>query len=116
MGERSEEGGEPFLVSISGPSLVSSNVRDNGDGTYTVEHKAQASGTYRVTVTLHGAAVAQSPFTLAVHAARPDATQCVLTGHGLRWAVARHPAVAPVQNGRPTEELGLASGLFVLTR
>ena len=57
-GERRQAGGDPFLVSIRGTSLVSSTVTDCEDGSYAVEFRTPVSGKYSISITLCGVHVA----------------------------------------------------------
>lgn len=56
------EGGDPFTVDIDGPSPVTANIDDNGDGTYTVTYEPDAPGDYTVKVNLDGQPIKDSPF------------------------------------------------------
>lgn len=43
-----DKGGDPFDVKIQGPNgPVPANVKDNNDGTYTVDYKPNDSGKHR---------------------------------------------------------------------
>lgn len=69
-------GGDPFTVSIRGPSLVWPSLNDCEDGTYECEWQASVSGTYLVTVLLHGEHIAGSPWPARAIAPGADPQQC----------------------------------------
>jgi len=53
-GDNLPTGGCEFTVDLDGPGSVRPNVRDNGDGTYTVNYRADKAGRYKVGVRLTG--------------------------------------------------------------
>ena len=62
-GNRRQVGGDDFIVSIRGNSVVNDEVTDNGDGTYTVEFKVPGpSGIYKISIMLEGETLKGSPF------------------------------------------------------
>ena len=71
-------GGDPFTVSIRGPSLVWPSLHDCEDGTYECEWQASVSGTYLVTVLLNGEHIAGSPWPARAIAPGADPSQCRL--------------------------------------
>lgn len=79
-------GGDPFQAVITGPwGPVASNLKDNGNGTYTVDYTPKSPGTYSVAVTLKGAHVDKSTYTVFVllSDSEADHTQCTAEGPGL---------------------------------
>mmetsp|Transcript_17569 Transcript_17569/g.24381 ORF Transcript_17569/g.24381 Transcript_17569/m.24381 type:complete len:756 (-) Transcript_17569:39-2306(-) len=86
-GDRLKDGGDPFQVKVTGPYNydVPVTVADNKDGTYSVTYNPIDHGEHKVEITLHGAPVADSPYTVGVHHSEsaPDALQCVAYGPGL---------------------------------
>jgi len=56
------EGGDPFTVNIDGPEKVPVNVKDNGDGTYSVDYHPQVPGDYTINVNLEGKPIKNAPF------------------------------------------------------
>ena len=65
------------------------SVSDKEDGLYRCEFRASVSGQYKLTISLHGAPLPGSPFELQVLRPKPSAQKCVLSGPGLKSAVAR---------------------------
>ena len=53
-GQPIKEGGDEFVVTVSGAASVPAKVRDNRDGTYTVRYVPPESGEYKVQVQLYG--------------------------------------------------------------
>jgi hypothetical protein len=88
-GTRQHTGGDAFVVQIKGRSMVSSKVSDREDGSYVAVYRTPVSGAYLISVYLHGAHVAESPYEVTVLEPRPHAAHCVLRGYALNWAVAR---------------------------
>lgn len=79
-------GGDPFVADIKGPwGAVHSNLRDNQNGTYSVDYTPQHVGTYTVSVTLKGAHVDKSTYQVLVlrSDSEADASQCFAEGAGL---------------------------------
>jgi len=63
LGNDIKEGGDPFDVKIDGPSgPVAAEVRDNGDGTYTVSYQPEAAGPHDLAVTLDDVHIKGSKF------------------------------------------------------
>ena len=90
-GNRRKEGGDPFMVSIRGGSLVRARCEDLGNGTYTISYLPSVSGSYTVAVSLYGTPITGSPFPLTVLSPIPDPLRCKVHGAGLSSAVAREP-------------------------
>jgi len=68
-GNRRNEGGDPFVVEINGPTgPVPAHVVDNGDGTYQVTYHPQDAGRHDVAVTLEGKPIKGSTFRVDVNA------------------------------------------------
>lgn len=62
------------------------NIRDNGDGTYTVSYLPDMSGRYTITIKYGGDEIPYSPF--RIHALPTgDASKCLVTGE--------HPLCTP---------------------
>lgn len=78
-GAKVECGGDPFLVTITGPNgnAFEAVVTDGGDGTYPVEYTVTDAGDHTIAVTLHGDAIKDAPFTASIKRA---------TNAGLSWA------------------------------
>ena len=90
QGERRDEGGEPFAITIRACGLrMHAKMEDHGNGLYTVGFKAESSGRFLIGVALRGEQLPGSPFTCVARAAVPVAMQCVLSGSSLTRAVAR---------------------------
>ena len=88
-GNQMTQGGENFLVTIHGASVVRPRVTDKEDGSYVCDYKTAASGSYTVSIMLHGASLSGSPWTLEVLMPRPDAAQSSVKGDALTRAAAR---------------------------
>jgi len=58
------EGGDPFKVNIDGPGDVEVDVKDNGDGTYSVTYRPDEPGKYKINVDLEGKPIKDAPFTV----------------------------------------------------
>ena len=61
-GRRLRRGGAPFVLSIRGPDAAARTVQDLGDGTYACAWEASVSGTYALSILLHGEHIEGSPF------------------------------------------------------
>lgn len=90
-------GGEPFVVAVRGPAQVIARMYEKPDGKYHVRYCTSVSGEYTVSVSLHGEALAGSPFLLIVHSRDPHARNCKLRGAGLENAIAREPTSFEVE-------------------
>jgi len=84
-------GGDPFLVGISGPDSTIPSIKDNGDGTYSVDYVVNTPGEYTIDITLHGQPIKDSPFTATI---KPDVDPnlCYAEGPGLLGAFDNEPA------------------------
>lgn len=67
------------------------------DGTYEVTYKPSTSGNYRISVTLNGVSLPNSPFQLEVLTPAPDPPKCVIRGEALTLARAREIASFEVE-------------------
>jgi len=77
-GNNLNKGGDPWDVKIQGPNgPVPASVKDNGDGTYTVDYQPTDSGKHKLDVTLKGAPVMKSPFTVFVKEGADDQTSII---------------------------------------
>jgi filamin len=66
-GNPMREGGDPFEVRVNGPrGEVPVEVKDNGDGTYTVSYAPEHAGNHRIDVSLKNKPVANSPYNVNV--------------------------------------------------
>jgi hypothetical protein len=94
-GTRQHTGGDAFVVQIKGRSMVSSKVSDREDGSYVAVYRTPVSGAYLISVTLHGAHVAQSPYEVTVLEPRCNA-------HLAKHASAHHGA-SPFPTGTKSQ-------------
>lgn len=79
-------GGDPFVCEIKGPwGPVHSNLRDNQNGTYTVDYTPNQVGKHIVSVTLKNAHVDKSSYEVLVlrSDSEADAAHCTADGPGL---------------------------------
>lgn len=68
-GQRRNEGGDPFVVEVMGPTgPVPCDVVDNGDGTYAVTYNPEDAGRHDVAVTLEGKPIKGSTFRVDINA------------------------------------------------
>jgi len=68
-GQRRNEGGDPFVVEVLGPTgPVPVEVVDNGDGTYAVTYHPEDAGRHDIAVTLEGKPIKGSTFRVDVNA------------------------------------------------
>eukprot|EP01089_Gocevia_fonbrunei_P013343 TRINITY_DN340_c0_g1_i1.p1 TRINITY_DN340_c0_g1~~TRINITY_DN340_c0_g1_i1.p1 ORF type:complete len:790 (-),score=281.46 TRINITY_DN340_c0_g1_i1:42-2333(-) len=67
-GQPRKEGGDPFSVNISGPVDTPVDVKDNGDGTYSVTYSPQEPGAYTINVDLDGSPIKDAPFKVTAKA------------------------------------------------
>ena len=89
-GERKEEGGDAFFVSIRGCGVrLRAKVIDNQDGSYTVKYKTQTSGVYAIAISLLGESLPGSPFLCHARTPTAEASQCIVRGDALHLAIAR---------------------------
>jgi len=86
-----KEGGDPFVVGISGPSSSEPTIIDNKDGTYSVDYVVEVPGDYIIDVSLHGTPIKDSPFHVLI---KPDVDPnfSYAEGPGLLGAVDNEPA------------------------
>jgi filamin len=73
------QGGDPFLISVTDPegNEVPAEIIDNGDGTYDVKYDPQTDGPHTINPTLRGKPVGGGPFKLNVKAGA-DHEHCVV--------------------------------------
>ena len=90
-GERRPTGGDAFHVAIRGASPATVKVQDMKDGTYHCYYRLSISGNYSVSVTLHGAPVAQSPYNLTVPALATQPLATYSSMHSLHSLRTRGP-------------------------
>jgi filamin len=76
------QGGDDFDVTLKGPEDIKPEVRDNGDGTYTVKYEAEKPGDYEVDVQFEGAHIKDMPKNLFINAS-PDAGKSWADGPGI---------------------------------
>lgn len=102
-------GGDPFKVDIKGPQAVTPKVRDNNDGTYSVEYVVDQPGDYTVNVTLHGQPIKDAPFHPHIKPSA-DPSKCWADGPGLKDPKDNEPAVFTIhavdKNGNPRTDGG----------
>ena len=96
-GTTQQSGGDKFVVSVRGSSQTRAKVVDKEDGTYEVTYKPSTSGSYRVSVTLNGVSLPNSPFQVEVLTPAPDASKCKLSGDALSNAMAREIATFEIE-------------------
>ena len=117
-GKRRKTGGDVFLVTARGASVVKVHVTDHNNGLYTCEWRPSVSGQYYISCSLHGTSLPNSPFCINVLAPTSDPEKCVLSGDALSWITARDVSSFQVEFvdalGQPThaEELDV----FVMPR
>ena len=66
FGSRRENGGDAFDVQLNGVAKVAAKLTDRGDGVYDAVYTAFRSGTYALSVLLHGRHTAGSPFQVEI--------------------------------------------------
>jgi len=77
-GNNMDKGGDPFDVKIHGPNgPVDAKIKDNDDGTYTVDYKPNDAGKHRVDVTLKGQPINKSPYTVMIKEGADDQTSII---------------------------------------
>lgn len=70
-GVRRNEGGDPFVVEVMGPTgPVPCDVVDNGDGTYAVTYNPEDAGRHDIAVTLEGKPIKGSTFRVDINAGK----------------------------------------------
>jgi len=97
LGDKITTGGDAFQVTVTGPNnrKLDAPVKDNGDGTHSVSYKPVDYGEHTVAVTLNGAPVAKSPYTVVAKrpAGYPSAQHCYAEGPGLQGGNTAEPGV-----------------------
>ena len=83
-------GGDDFKVTLKGPEELKPEVKDNGDGTYTVTYEAEKPGDYEVDVTFEDAHIKDMPKTIKIKPS-PDASKTYADGPGLEKPTTHHP-------------------------
>eukprot|EP01089_Gocevia_fonbrunei_P013346 TRINITY_DN340_c0_g1_i5.p1 TRINITY_DN340_c0_g1~~TRINITY_DN340_c0_g1_i5.p1 ORF type:complete len:1157 (-),score=418.97 TRINITY_DN340_c0_g1_i5:34-3504(-) len=108
-GSEVKSGGDPFLVTISGPENIEVTPKDNNDGTYTVSYVPRKYGNYNIGVTLHGSPIKDAPFSVPIKSA-PDAGKSWAEGPGLEGAFPNEPAKFTIHavdgDGKPRNDGG----------
>ena len=93
-GVRQCSGGDTFFIAIrctSQGTRIRAKVTDDSNGSYTVAYKPPTSGHCTISVSLMGEPLPGSPFRCLIHALRPCAAMCKLSGDALHHAVAHKP-------------------------
>lgn len=85
-GNPATSGGDQFEVNITGPVSPETSIRDNNDGTYTVEYVTPEVGVYDVAVSYKDFPIRDSPRQVQV-ASSIDPSQCWAEGRGLEGGV-----------------------------
>ena len=75
VGDDMQTGGDSFSVSMRGASFVKPTVHDHEDGSYSIKYRASTSGSYSISISLHGVPLPGSPFALQVLRPAPSAGQ-----------------------------------------
>jgi hypothetical protein len=75
---------------------INTVVVDRGDGTYTLRWTSKFSGTFRTRVVIDGEDVVGSPTIFKLISSTPDLTKTVLTGEGLKSAMAGRPSTVQI--------------------
>lgn len=70
---RRNDGGDKFVVTLTGAAAVRARVWDDGDGRYTCEYKCSTTGKYRLSVMRGGQHLAGSPFNVVCKASESKA-------------------------------------------
>lgn len=100
-GDDIKKGGEKFDVAVKGPDgkpiKKDPEVKDNGDGTYTVEYAPEEAGPHVVEVTLKGEPVAASPYNIEVEEGADEEETTV--GHYGFTIIARDRFGEPMTTG-----------------
>jgi filamin len=82
QGHQRTDGGDNFAVHVDGPTHVTPQIHDNGDGTYDVTYKVDEPGDYKVNVTVDGKPIAHLPVDVHIRPA-PSAAHSYAAGPGL---------------------------------
>lgn len=100
-GDDIKKGGEKFDVKVKGPDgkpiAKEPEVKDNGDGTYTVEYEPEEAGPHVVEVTLKDEPVADSPYNVEVEEGADEEETTV--GHYGFTIIARDRFGEPMTTG-----------------
>jgi len=116
-GKPKKSGGDLFDVQIEDPNhnLIPANIKDNGDGTYTVKYQPTDPGNYHVDVIernpskpLYYDHLKKSPIDVLIEPGT-DAASCIAYGPGLEPGLLdTHPATFTIEardkNGKPVTE------------
>lgn len=94
FGNKKYVGGDNFTCEVSGPrmegrkadKLDKVEVKDDGNGNYTVAYVAKRTGEYKVAVFLDGIPISGSPFITHVYPGPTSAAHCEAFGEGKREA------------------------------
>jgi len=92
-------GGHNFPVVITAPdgSQVPANTVDNNNGTYQVSYTPRMEGNHKVDISFKGTQIKNSPITVAIRAAKPDPTKCLVYGPGIEGGEAHEPAIFTIE-------------------
>lgn len=83
------KGGDAVAAKMhAGDQNVDVDVKDNGDGTYTVTYDPKVAGEYTLDITLGGENIKDAPFKPVVSPAGNDPSKAEVTGDGLKTVVA----------------------------
>jgi len=108
-GNARRDGGDPFKVDVKGPAHVTPHVKDNGDGTYTVEYNPTEPGDYTVNTTLHDQPIKDMPRRVHIKPS-PDAGNSYAEGPALHGLVDNEPGKFTIhavdRDGNPRQDGG----------
>ena len=104
-------GGAEVRISSDYPGITS-EVIDNGDGSYRLEWRCKVAGTFTTRVMVNNEEVIGSPTTFSLFAASPEIGKSELFGDGLRMATAGMRATVKIKFVDEFDNVGIPSKTF----
>jgi filamin len=92
-----EKGGNNINAALSGTADITVDVKDNDNGTYNASYVPTKVGDYTLNVKLDSDGIKDSPFTVAVVPAGPNAGNTEASGDGIATANTDEPATFKIQ-------------------
>lgn len=99
VGNRCDKGGAAVTIQSTGADtgVVTSNVTDNGDGSYLLSWQSRKRGTFETKVMINGLPVRGCPVRIELGSSVPEVAKSDVDGQGTRMAIAGEPALVEIK-------------------